>query len=262
VETEHAETPAVLTNADSSPAAAAPAVAQVKNQPGGFDFCFWPFWHAAVKPGSRRQVLQQEQQQDQPPQQAPAQPLAGMQQNSVSTGLIPDLSNASSAADPQCPADTAFNAAAGTCISRAGPTTSTPEVPVISELTLEVPQEQASLQGLGLNRPPIDPGSEATVALGPDGVAVEGSDTTSGPTDSNGVTRAVAPYNGPSSQVTRTLTTIANSKIKVGQGLCVAGKSRRDVGNLRECCIRKILFGVGPALVMAPLPAWGGTLRY
>jgi hypothetical protein len=68
---------------------------------------------------------------------------------------------------------------------------------------------------------PTDPGSEQTVALGPDGVAV-GVAAGSGITGSNpaggagAVTRSVVEvYDGPVSQVSRTLTMIGNTKIKV-----------------------------------------------
>lgn len=178
---------------------------------------------------------------------AEAVPLLGNQPTDPSTALAGAGSNPTSPTPldfvPQCPAGTSFNSSEGTCISTADAfpsSSSTQDTPEISTVKLEVPEGDQAGQGVlaaaaeAARQVPIDPGTEPTVVLGPDGVALG---STSGSTGSGGgstasgdgstasgggstdaVTRAAAPYDGPDSQVSRTLTMIDNSKIKVGFG--------------------------------------------
>jgi hypothetical protein len=160
-------------------------------------------------------------------QQTPADPgtsLAG----TPASSLEASLSDLPLDFVPQCPAGTAFSSAEGTCVSStdafAG-STGAHDTPEISTVTLDVSDGDKAPLGLvaAARQPPIDPGNEQTVVLGPDGVAVGSGVTGSNSAgDAGAVTRSVVEvYDGPVSQVSRTLTMIGNTKIKVCVCVCV-----------------------------------------
>jgi hypothetical protein len=180
---------------------------------------------------------------------------------------------------PQCPAGTLFSSSEGACVSRADafPSSSSLEVPQIDTVTIAALQQQAGTGSLSAAAvaaaaaKPLDPGTEGTVVLGPDGVTLgagfssssdavgssatdsssgsSGSSSSSSSSSSNGagvggssgsgVSRAVAAYDGPVSQVSRTLTMIGNSKIKARVPTAVlVGTSVGSGASLSACCQR------------------------
>ena len=189
-----------------------------------FKFTWLPPWLPNFHFGRRLQQAQEEvpQQQQQQAQDAPlaatAIPLLGPQATDPSAAAASSISTPQGS--PQCPAGTVFNGTEGTCVSSTDAfSTSTEETPEITTVTLEVPAEQQAGPTPGAATAediPIDPGTNQTVVLGPDGVAIGVGGGGGSGASSGGVARAVEPYSGPASQATRTLTMIGNTKIKVG----------------------------------------------
>lgn len=170
------------------------------------------------------------------PPDAEAVPLLGPPSSTDPSTALPALDFV-----PQCPAGTLFSSSEGACVSRADAfaSSSSQETPQIHTVTIAALQHQQACTSAAAAAAakPLDPGTAGTVVLGPDGVtlsagsassrdAVDGSATASVSSSSSssvagtgasgsagpGVSRAVAAYDGPVSQVSRTLTMIGTAK--------------------------------------------------